>query len=642
MRISTRLTLGFAACGTLVVACAAAGWWGIQSINHSLATVSGPAWRAAHGSMQAEIAVGEEMVAVGEMLARGASDAPAARDSAEATTVALRRATDAGVLPSNLVDLVEAKRAAHVVSTRTLMDRHAAWVASRARFTSITAEFVAFGRLIEIIGDGQVEVIENNPDQAFTWNGGLGKSWEAADGGMESNIGLLTALYHLQRCVAGDDVQSCRAGIDEGLAFLTSASSTMLGTGAFDVACADDPATMMSTRYRAQFAKFSAQLEDFYLATTTRRVADTQYQQTGLAFSTSVKELAQAGDVVMNKEATQATANAAKAGAQIMMLGLGALAICGIAAYFISRAINKPLGNIARALGEIASGDGDLTRRLDDSRNDELGVVGKNFNAFAEKIARSILAVREQAVELSSGADKINTTSRSMASDASEQAATLEQITASIEELSAMVSKTSASSSGASAIAESARSDADSGMTQMKALVGAMEGIQSSSAKIASIIRVIDEIAFQTNLLALNAAVEAARAGDAGRGFAVVAQEVRTLAARSAEAARDTASLIEDSGSRAETGTKLVSGVEDVFGRIVGGSRQVAALLTEISSASKDQSAAIAHVAASMQDIDQTTQGNAAASEELAAAATETSDQVASITTTLGVFRIAA
>jgi methyl-accepting chemotaxis protein len=203
-----------------------------------------------------------------------------------------------------------------------------------------------------------------------------------------------------------------------------------------------------------------------------------------------------------------------------------------------------------------------------------------------------------------------------------------------------MVDRTAQNSSSAADIAGRARGDADAGTSQMKELVGAMDGIRTSSQRIASIIRVIDEIAFQTNLLALNAAVEAARAGEAGRGFAVVAQEVRSLAMRSAEAARDSSGLIEESGARAESGVRLVNEVEGVFGRIVGGSREVAELLAEISRASRDQSEAIKHVSGSMQEIDQTTQANAAASEELAAAASETTDQVTTIRSTLGGFRV--
>ncbi|MFZ9914491.1 MAG: methyl-accepting chemotaxis protein, partial [Phycisphaerales bacterium] len=522
---------------------------------------------------------------------------------------------------------------------REQLARQRAWVEARDAFDATTTAFVAFGRQVEEIGDAQIEEIEKNPDTPFTWNGGIARSWAAADGGMESNIGMLTGLYHLQRYIAGADEASCLAGVEEGLGFQREASEEMLGTGAFDRPCADDAATPMSARYRAMFGQFETGLKAMFDATRERRAAEVAYRTAAVALIGAVNELDAIGTKAMAAESEAAEARAASLATALLTAGGVAAALCALFAVLIARSILAPLGAVGAALEDIASGEGDLSRRLDASRDDELGSLARSFNAFAAKIARSIEAVREQTHTLSTGAETINATSRTIANDASTQAATLQQVAASIEELSTMVSQTARSSGSAAEVAARARTDADTGAARMKQLVDAMGGIRTSSDKIASIIRVIDEIAFQTNLLALNAAVEAARAGEAGRGFAVVAQEVRSLAMRSAEAARDTAALIEESGTRAESGVRLVADVEDVFTRIVGGSREVAEVLGEISQASKDQSDAIRGVSSSMHEIDRTTQGNAAASEELAAAATEATEQVASIRGTLAGFR---
>ena len=642
MRISTRLFIGFTASGILVAACALAGWAGVRSVERSLGRVSGPAWTTANAAMEGSIDLGTEMRLVSEMIAAGSSDAKRIDEAHRESVQRLDEAAATGLLDASVVTPMRESLERYERDMRTLVAAQREFIEARAAFDATTLAFVAFGREVEKVGDSQVEQIEGNPDQPFTWNGGLSKAWEAADGGMESNIGLLTVLYHLQRFIGGEDAASCRAGIDEGLAFQREASESMLATGSFDIPLADDPATTMAARYRASFTRFQADLDRLVKAASARGEAQGRYHGAALALAGAVATFEVAGDAAMNDEAAAGATNATAMTTAILVIGSGALALSLAAAWWIARSINRPLRAVAAAMKDIASGDGDLGRRLDESGRDELGEVSRDFNAFATKIGRSVLAVREQAVELSAGAEKINATSRTIAGDASEQAATLEQVTASMEELASMVSKTAQNSSGASQIAERARGDADTGAARMKELVGAMDGIRTSSERIASIIRVIDEIAFQTNLLALNAAVEAARAGDAGRGFAVVAQEVRSLAMRSAEAARDTANLIEESGERADAGVRLVSDVEGVFGRIVGGSREVAELLGEISRASKDQSDALRQVAGSMQEIDQTTQANAAASEELASAASETSDQVGSITATLSAFRMKA
>ncbi|MFM7052218.1 MAG: methyl-accepting chemotaxis protein [Planctomycetota bacterium] len=637
MRISTRLSIGFATFGILAVSCTLYAWWGLRSVGGSVHRVTDEAWPLASDSTHAAVSVGAEMRHVSDMLARGTADARAVQSAGHETERLLAAVEAAG--PGSGGEELEPLHAAYGGATRTLLEAQRAWVDARTAFDATTSEFVAFGRAIEEIGDAQVEEIEKNPDTPFTWNGGIAKSWAAADGGMGSNIGMLTGLYHLQRFIAGADEASCRAGVDEGLSFQREASEEMLETGAFDRPCADDAAVTMAARYRAMFAQFESRMHGLFDATRARREAEGAYRTAAVALLAAVEDLDKSAVAVMTAESEQAKRRAASVATGLLVAGGVAAALSALFALLITRSILRPLSAVGTALEDIASGEGDLSRRLDGARHDELGALARSFNAFAAKIARSVDAVRSQAETLATGAASIDATSRTIANDASAQAATLEQVTASIEELTGMVARTAESSGGATEIAARARADADTGAARMKELVGAMDGIRSSSDRIASIIRVIDEIAFQTNLLALNAAVEAARAGEAGRGFAVVAQEVRSLAMRSAEAARDTAALIEESGARAGKGVQLVGDVEGVFTRIVGGSRQVAEVLGEISRASRDQSDAIRSVAASMQDIDKTTQGNAAASEELAASASEATEQAAAIRGTLAGFR---
>jgi len=640
MRIATRLALGFSACGALVAACAIAGWWGIARGGDSLARVTGPAWSTANDAMEGSIEIGVEMRMVSDMLAGGAVDQRAIETQHEKSRKLLAGAASRGLLEGAVVSDLETALDRYEADLRSLVSSHEKWKLARARFDATTESFVVFGRQIEEIGDAQVEAIESHPDQSYTWNGGISKAWEAADGGMESNIGLLTSLYHLQRFIAGESAASCRSGIDEGLSFQSAAADGMLATGAFDRACADDANTRMSDRYRSMFAAFRGDLDALYAATAERREIEARFRTAALSVLGAVTAFEEAGDAAMTEEAAVAATSAVTSRSTVVAIGVAALALCAVAAFLIARGIVRPLHAVAAAMKEISSGDGDLTRRLDARGNDELSDVARDFNAFAGKISASLGVVRAQATELAGGADKINETSRTIANDASQQAAALQQVSASIQELASMVEKTAQNSGNAAGLAARARSEADVGSARMKDLVTAMDGIRTSSDRIASIIRVIDEIAFQTNLLALNAAVEAARAGDAGRGFAVVAQEVRSLAMRSAEAARDTAALIDESGTRASSGVQLVSEVEGVFDRILGGSREVAELLGEISQASRDQTDAIRQVSGSVQEIDQGTQGNAAASEELASAASETSDQVGQIASTLATFRI--
>ena len=229
--------------------------------------------------------------------------------------------------------------------------------------------------------------------------------------------------------------------------------------------------------------------------------------------------------------------------------------------------------------------------------------------------------------QTTSAAAQVSSASQTLAGGATEQAASLEETSASLEEISGMTKRNAENAQKAKELAGSARHAADTGVTDMAAMKTAMDEIKASSDDIAKIIKTIDEIAFQTNILALNAAVEAARAGEAGAGFAVVAEEVRNLAQRSAQAAKETASKIEGAITKTSQGVTISRKVATSLEEIATRSRQVDELVVEIATASTEQNQGIGQVTVAVSQMDQVTQSNAASAEESASAAEELNAQ---------------
>ncbi|MFM7135274.1 MAG: hypothetical protein ACKO0W_13280, partial [Planctomycetota bacterium] len=184
MRISTRLSIGFATTGLLAIACTVGGWWGLRSVGESVTRVSDVAWPTASDAMHAAVGVGSEMRLMSEMLADGSSDSRAIERAAEETEAQLAKVERSAGSGGTRVEAVAKLHADYAARSRTLLERQRAWVDARGEFDRTTSAFVAFGREIESLGDAQVEKIEGSPDQAFTWNGGIATAWAAADGGM--------------------------------------------------------------------------------------------------------------------------------------------------------------------------------------------------------------------------------------------------------------------------------------------------------------------------------------------------------------------------------------------------------------------------------------------------------------------------
>ena len=259
-------------------------------------------------------------------------------------------------------------------------------------------------------------------------------------------------------------------------------------------------------------------------------------------------------------------------------------------------------------------------------------LITRGINKILNRISATLSAGADQTA---GAAGQVSSASQSLAEGTSEQAAALEETSSSLEEMSSMTKRNAETAGKVKALGSEARKAGDLGVKDMTALVGAMDAIKTSSGDIAKIIKTIDEIAFQTNILALNAAVEAVRAGEAGAGFAVVADEVRNLAQRCAQAAKETASKIEDAVQKSAVGADISAKVAKSLEEIVGKARQVDEMAGEVAAASQEQSQGISQVNIAVTQMDKVTQSNAANAEESAAAAEELTAQAESLKETV-------
>jgi methyl-accepting chemotaxis protein len=284
----------------------------------------------------------------------------------------------------------------------------------------------------------------------------------------------------------------------------------------------------------------------------------------------------------------------------------------------------------------------DLTRRITlDGKTGFFATLGEGVNRLADNLAEIVARVKGSAREISLGAEEITLGNSNLSTRTEEQASSLEETASSMEEMTTTVKQNADNAAQANQLALAARDQAEEGVAVVGKAVSAMSGIDESAQKIADIIGVIDEIAFQTNLLALNAAVEAARAGEQGRGFAVVASEVRNLAGRSATAAKEIKSLIQDSVAKVGDGAQLVTRSGETLTEIVTAVKKVSDIVAEIAAASREQSAGIEQVNRAVMQMDQITQQNAALVEETISASQVMSGQVRDLNDTLGRFRLA-
>lgn len=356
------------------------------------------------------------------------------------------------------------------------------------------------------------------------------------------------------------------------------------------------------------------------------------------------KLLDQLGELIAleNKLNEDAAKNAAQAydNAHSVMTGISLLAIAlgALIAWLIARSITVPINSAVKIAQTVASGD--LTSQITVATRDESGQLLQALKDMNESLVKIVGEVRTGTDTIATATSQIAAGNMDLSSRTEQQASSLEETASSMEELTSTVKQNAENARQANQLAMSASDVAVKGGAVVSQVVDKMRAINDSAKKIVEIIGVIDGIAFQTNILALNAAVEAARAGEQGRGFAVVATEVRSLAQRSAAAAKEIKTLIGDSVEKVDAGSKLVAEAGSTMDEVVTSVKRVTDMMGEITAASQEQSAGIEQVNQAVSQMDQVTQQNAALVEEAAAVADSLQDQSTRLAQSVSVFQL--
>ena len=355
-------------------------------------------------------------------------------------------------------------------------------------------------------------------------------------------------------------------------------------------------------------------------------------------YNKAVTDFSQFAEQVTQAQLAQAAHNETKMKILIAVAVILTLMLLVLAWQLLRRMLLLPLNQAIVHLEQISMGD--LSQALPPSSNNELGRLNHALADMQASLRTSVSQVREASMQIDIGSRELAAGNVNLSQRTEESAASLEQTAASMEQLTATVKQNAENARQASKLALSASETAEKGGSVVDSVVKTMRDIAGSSKKIADITSVIDGIAFQTNILALNAAVEAARAGEQGRGFAVVAGEVRNLAQRSAQAAKEIKGLIDDSVNRVNVGSQLVGTAGETMGDIVNAVTRVTDIMGEIATASDEQSRGIEQVGLAVNEMDRVTQQNAALVEESATAAASLEDQASRLSQSVALFKI--
>ncbi|MFQ1896976.1 methyl-accepting chemotaxis protein [Aeromonas veronii] len=624
MKIVTTSNLGLAILLGCTLGMGVVGWYGSQRLANLLSYVLGAAWQTADGAMEGSIELGNQQLQIQKMQ-NGTPLNRAELDAAKAATDdALARVSQGQLIDGAALATMEQHKQDYQQQQEKLLALYHAYTEVDQALHHNADLMARLSTQLEVIGDGAVEALTQSPDQTISWNSGLSTRWEAADGGMESNIGFLRQLYALEKMRRQGVTEAIQAELKEATDFYHEAVDSMLGTGLFDIEGTGEFAgKTLSAEYRALLARHQQLMGQWVDALGSYQAQQSAYEVSADELRQQLVAIEESGDATVEDQVAQLNGIISQIRALLLgglLLSLIMVTLCG---FWLTRKLVTPLLQVDKRMQDIAAGEGDLNARINLQRDDEIGSLANSVDRFIEKLQKMISSTMDNNQHIS---EHVHTSVNRVEAISQSSRQTAEHALALHHDSEQMVQVATGISDNCSMAAHNANevrqlttessqyvASASAGMQRVVQEVSecaiAINSLKEQAGQIGQIISTISGISEQTNLLALNAAIEAARAGEMGRGFAVVADEVRTLANRTATSSAEISQVISSIQQQTETAYLMMqrnlktveSGMQDsentkqILFKVEGAIDQLADMVQQVAVATGQLSHTLSH-----------------------------------------------
>ena len=624
MKIVTTSNLGLAILLGCTLGMGVVGWYGSQRLANLLSYVLGAAWQTADGAMEGSIELGNQQLQIQKMQ-NGTPLNRAELDAAKAATDdALARVSQGQLIDGAALATMEQHKQDYQQQQEKLLALYHAYTEVDQALHHNADLMARLSTQLEVIGDGAVEALTQSPDQTISWNSGLSTRWEAADGGMESNIGFLRQLYALEKMRRQGVTEAIKAELKEATDFYHEAVDSMLGTGLFDIEGVGEFAgKTLSAEYRALLARHQQLMRQWVDALGSYQAQQSAYEVSADELRQQLVAIEESGDATVEDQVAQLNGIISQIRTLLLgglLLSLIMVTLCG---FWLTRKLVTPLLQVDKRMQDIAAGEGDLNARINLQRDDEIGSLANSVDRFIEKLQKMISSTMDNNQHIS---EHVHTSVNRVEAISQSSRQTAEHALALHHDSEQMVQVATGISDNCSMAAHNANevrqlttessqyvASASAGMQRVVQEVSecaiAINSLKEQAGQIGQIISTISGISEQTNLLALNAAIEAARAGEMGRGFAVVADEVRTLANRTATSSAEISQVISSIQQQTESAYLMMqrnlktveSGMQDsentkqILFKVEGAIDQLADMVQQVAVATGQLSHTLSH-----------------------------------------------